>query len=110
MAAPAILGLGWLAATLGSFFIGFVSFLGRQFTKRVAITIGAVVAFSVLAGTLVTALDALLGQIVTTFPVAANMGFIMPTGFTTTIGFYFAFRITYWVYSVNWLIIRMRLM
>ncbi len=110
MPAPALLGIGWLAGVIGTFFVSLVGWLAAFLTKRIALTVAAVAAFAVLSTAIIATLDALLAQIVTTFPLAANAGFIMPDGFSTTLSLYFTFRIGYWIYSVNWLIIRMRLL
>lgn len=110
MAVPVLVGLSWLAGALGSVFVSVVGFLAAYVTKRVALTVAAVAAFGILAAAIIATLDALLAQLIGTFPIAANIGFLMPDGFSTTLGYYFSFRVAYWVYSVNWLIIRMRLM
>lgn len=110
MPGPAIIGLTALGAFLGRVLVAFVGWFGAYVTKKVALTVAAIAAFAVLATGIVVTLDTLLGNIVSTFPIAANIGFIAPDGFSTTLGYYFAFRISYWVYSVNWLIIRMRLL
>lgn len=105
-----IAGFTWLAGILSSFFVSMVAFVATWIGRRLALVALAVVAFTALSGAFVLTMEGLLSGLVTAFPITANIGFVLPDGYASSVSVYLAGRIAWWVYSMNWLIIRMRLM
>jgi divalent metal cation (Fe/Co/Zn/Cd) transporter len=104
-----LLGLPWLAAALGSLFTATVGWLAVYVTKKVAIAIAVVAALGVLTGAFVLAIEGAASAFSYTFPIAANVGFLVPPDLPTLIAAYTAIRIVYWVYKWNIKIVQLRL-
>ena len=106
---PVLLGLPWLAAVLGSLFTGLVTWLAQFITKRVAVIVAAIVALTSLTATFIGLAEAALGGLSYAFPVAANLGFMLPGDLSALAGSYAAIRLAHWVYSWNVKIVQLRL-
>jgi len=108
MPAPAILGIGWLATVLGGLVFAVVNFFARFVTQKVAVALAAIAAVGLLTAAFVATIDGLMGGLITAFPLSANVGLVLPQNFESSLGIYFAGRVAYWVFSVNWYIISVK--
>lgn len=104
-----LLGLPWLAAALGSVFTAVVGWLAVVVTKRIAIAIAVIGALVLLTTTFVLLIEAAAGAFTYTFPIAANVGFIVPPDLPVLISAYTAARLAYWVYKWNIKIVQLRM-
>ena len=106
---PVLLGLPWLAAVLGSLFLGLVTWLAQYVSKKIAITIVRIAALVSLTTAFVLLVQGAIDVLAFSFPIAANFGFILPGNLSTLVGSYAAIRLAYWVYRWNIKIVQLRL-
>jgi len=106
---PVLLGLPWLAAVLGSLFLGTVTWLTQYVTKKIAITVVGIAAIVALTTAFVLVVQGAIDVLSFSFPIAANFGFVLPSNLSTLVGSYAAIRLAHWVYSWNVKIVQLRL-
>lgn len=104
-----LLGLPWLAAAIGSLFTAVVAWLATYVTKRVAIAIAVIGALISLTAAFVLAIEGIANAFTYTFPIAANVGFLVPPDLPALIAAYTSIRLLYWAYKWNIKIVQLRL-
>lgn len=109
MAAPALLGIPWLAAVIGSVISGLVSFFGKWFSKRVALTLAAVTAVVAVTAGFIGVIEGLIAAIQYAAPDTAGWFLFIPGNFSACLSAIITGKIARWAYEWNVKIIQWKL-
>lgn len=104
-----LLGLPWLAVSIGTFFSGLLAFFAKFVTKRVAIVGAAIGVILTITATFIAAIEGLLVGIAYAAPDFGVAFAFFPPNMSACVSAIITAKILKWAYSWNVSFIQMKL-
>ena len=107
MPIPVLLGLPWLAATIGGYFVTIFSFFAADTAKRLAVLLAGLAVFASLTGAFSLAIKAFLDAVAYPVPNISAIYLIIPSNFPSVVSAFISLRLLRWAYDWNIKIVRL---